>query len=202
MLQWADSQKVTAPELIEYSEQLAAWEAACDAAGVDGTGVGSGGASAGGGTYNALLNNKNHSTSTNRPRYGTHTNSNDLEDTDEYDPLFDPSTARADGIFNGNPPLLAHTLLDAEHVPVGIAKVSASNLQLSRATQRLLRELVGSIETIKLRHKWQQMNRRGGGAAGTASPGSPLSPQSTAGLFYVLLFIIFLSILLFIAILK
>ena len=81
------------------------------------------------------------------------------EESDELDPFFDPAAARLDGLFNGNPPVLAHTLLEAEQVPSAIAKLSASHLQLSRATQRLLREVVGSMENIKLRQKWQQMNR-------------------------------------------
>ena len=81
------------------------------------------------------------------------------DESDELDPFFDPAAARLDGLFNGNPPVLAHTLLEAEQVPSAIAKLSASHLQLSRATQRLLREVVGSMENIKLRQKWQQMNR-------------------------------------------
>lgn len=32
LFQWVDSQKVTAPELIEYHEQLTAWENAVSAA--------------------------------------------------------------------------------------------------------------------------------------------------------------------------
>lgn len=164
-----DSQKVTAPELIEYHEQLTAWEntvngvnssekchnvyishsvsanlaffSVLDAAHGGHPGVAQRSGSA------TQYNNRHSSTGDN------------YEDCDELDPFFDPAAARLDGLFNGNPPVLAHTLLEAEQVPSAIAKLSASHLQLSRATQRLLREVVGSMENIKLRQKWQQMNR-------------------------------------------
>jgi hypothetical protein len=95
------------------------------------------------------------------PNRGTSTKSrrSEDEDYDEADSLFDPKAARLDGLYNDNPPLLAGMLLDAEHVPASIAQLSAANLQLSRATQRILRDLVGGIQARHVRKKWKDMNR-------------------------------------------
>jgi hypothetical protein len=82
------------------------------------------------------------------------------DNDEETDPLFDPKAARIDGIYNDNPPLLASILLDSEHVPVSIAQMSAANLQLSRATQRILRDLLGGIQAQSVRKKWVEMNRK------------------------------------------
>ena len=64
---------------------------------------------------------------------------------------------RRDGIYRPAVPPLAKMLLEGESVPREIAKFSAPNLDLSRVTQRLLRDVKGSIESGNTRRLWQSM---------------------------------------------
>lgn len=137
LFKWAESQKVTSPELQTFQELLSASDTA--------VGV----------TAGAPHQQRDRSYD---------------DDLDETDSLFDVKAARVDGLFNGNPPLLTNMLLDAEHVPMSIAKLSASNLQLSRATQRILRDLLGSIEAQQVRKKWRDMTRRVGAESTATGP--------------------------------
>jgi len=67
------------------------------------------------------------------------------------------SSDRRDGIYRPAVPPLAMMLLEGEHVPMEIANFSARNLDLSRVTQRLLRDVKGRIESGGTRRLWQSM---------------------------------------------
>jgi hypothetical protein len=67
------------------------------------------------------------------------------------------SSDRRDGIYRPAVPPLAKMLLEGEQVPLEIANFSARNLDLSRVTQRLLRDVKGRIESGGTRRLWQSM---------------------------------------------
>mgnify|MGYP005992880053 CR=1 FL=1 len=142
LFRWADNQKITSPDLLAIHELTEAMKERSTSAAADTTTTGTG---AGG--------------------YHTHTQRRAAEDDHwaETDTLFDAKDTRIDGLYNDNPPLLANILLDAEQVPVSIAQISAANLQLSRATQRILRDLLGGIRAQQLRKKWIEMNGKSSG---------------------------------------
>ena len=85
--------------------------------------------------------------------------------------LLDRDTPVEDGIFSGKAPVLARVQLDGEQVAPAIAHFSAAHLDLSRATQRLLREMKVSLLNEHVRRKWREMmhhdqNHSGSGGSG------------------------------------